>query len=78
MIEPCALIVASMCKADLWVDELGVAFAKKTDLRTQKPSSVTPYARQVHVDYPQPLGAAEALIQSQVSIRYRYYERGQD
>ncbi len=31
--------------------------------------------RQVHIDYPQLLGAAGAVIQDQVSTRYRYYER---
>ena len=31
--------------------------------------------RQVHIDYPQLLGAAAAVIQDQVSTRYRYYER---
>ena len=31
--------------------------------------------RQVHIDYPQLLGAAGTVIQEQVSTRYRYYER---
>jgi NAD(P) transhydrogenase len=31
--------------------------------------------RQIHVDYPQLLAAADAVIQEQVSTRYRYYDR---
>ena len=31
--------------------------------------------RQVHVDYPQLLAAADAVIQEQVSTRYRYFDR---
>jgi len=31
--------------------------------------------RQIHVDYPQLLVAADVVIQEQVSTRYRYYER---